>query len=323
MDQDLKVMFIGSGAMVGNFFLPACLSAKGLAPIAVFGRNISNLKNIASRYSIPHFFTDPDDLFKLDADIAVIALPPQLHTSFAERALMRGMHVLVEKPAFLETSQGERLSALAKEKRCFVEVNMTLRFLPIVQAMKQASLVHLKGPLQRAEIFYRVLSPGKKWYFDPELAGGGAAINVGIHAADLMCFLLNKNFQKIEFASMKRKGFHKIEDEAVFTGYFSELEKCRCDISWLSKEFSVKVLMADAQSSLELHLNKQSAEIFLNGNLYQSSADAWKENLSQNALTGLADRIRNRGLSLSGLEQHRMVLNPLLSAYDAYRRKTR
>lgn len=323
MDQDLKVMFIGSGAMVSNFFLPACLNTKGLAPAAIFGRDLSNLKNIASRYSIPHCFTDPDSLFKFDAEIAVIALPPQLHASFVERALMKGMHVLVEKPAFLKIDQGEKLSALAKEKGRSVEVNMTLRFLPIVQAMKQASLAHLKGPIQRAEVFYRVPSPAKKWYFDPALSGGGAAISIGVHAADLMCFLLNRNIQKIEFASMKRKWFHKTEDEAVFTGYFSELEKCCCNISWLSKEFSVKVLIEDAQNLLELYLSKKNAEIFINGNLYQSSADAWKENLSQNSLSGLADHIRNGSSSLSGLEQHRRVLNPLLSAYEAHRRKTR
>lgn len=57
---------------------------------------------------------------KKDVDIIYIGTPNQSHFTAAKAALLRGKHVLVEKPACLNAAEWAVLTALAEEKRVFL-----------------------------------------------------------------------------------------------------------------------------------------------------------------------------------------------------------
>lgn len=320
--SNLKAAFIGSGAIMSSLHLPNSRNINGLEPAAIYGRNISKLKKLAREFSIPFIYTDWEKLLnECRATIAVIALPPKLHFRVAQKALSNKAHILLEKPAFLNIYEGGTISGIARKLNRVIIVNMVLRFLPIIQIMRESVEKNLKGPIKRAAIEYSVVKPTQKWYYDPFLAGGGASLTVGIHAVDLVSYTLKRKIEKIEFLSMKHKSFSKIEDESTMNVYFSESEKCTCNISWLGGSFSVRMLLQDEKNLLELVIDAcKGGRIFLNGKIYQKVDNVWGPGLQSNALSNLVACVRNKAINMSSLDEHKLILNPLLDAYSKYRR---
>ena len=65
-------------------------------------------------------------------DIAVIASPPQFHTSNLESAIFAGRPCLVEKPVSNSEAGLERIASIAEERNIVVSVGQNLRYHPAV-----------------------------------------------------------------------------------------------------------------------------------------------------------------------------------------------
>ena len=81
-------------------------------------------------------------------DAVAIAAPAALHYTLAEEALTAGKHVYVEKPLCLDVKEGERLIALAAERRRILMVGHLLQYHPCVQKLQQLVADGLLGKLQ-------------------------------------------------------------------------------------------------------------------------------------------------------------------------------
>lgn len=80
---------------------------------------------------------DYRDLFRLDLDSVVVATPPATHFRLAKDALLRGLHVLVEKPLSLDSREAQELIDLAEEHDCILMVSHTFVYNPAVRALKE------------------------------------------------------------------------------------------------------------------------------------------------------------------------------------------
>ncbi len=79
----------------------------------------------------------PEELFgRADIDAIVMALPPQLHSENAIRAVGAGKDVLVEKPIALNVPDAEKSVAAAKANNRIFMVGHVLRFHPAFQKLK-------------------------------------------------------------------------------------------------------------------------------------------------------------------------------------------
>ncbi len=79
----------------------------------------------------------PDDLFDDGGiDAIVMALPPQFHARYAQKAVAAGKHVLVEKPIALTVKDAEKAVAAARQAGKIYMVGHVLRFHPAFETMK-------------------------------------------------------------------------------------------------------------------------------------------------------------------------------------------
>jgi len=80
---------------------------------------------------------DYHDLFSMGLDVIVIATPPETHFKFAKESMENNLHVLVEKPLTLKSSDSEELIRLANERNVVFMVGHTFEYNSAVRKLKE------------------------------------------------------------------------------------------------------------------------------------------------------------------------------------------
>lgn len=163
MNKKLNVTVIGGGMIVNDQILPSLYQLQRIGEIGsidVCARHSSTLKklrdNSAIRQAFPGQTFEPhpsydtpedrclDNLYKevlADAEprqIAVIAVPDQIHYKIVMEALKNDQHVLCVKPLVLKYEHAADIESFAKESGLFVAVEYHKRFDPRALMAKQS-----------------------------------------------------------------------------------------------------------------------------------------------------------------------------------------
>ncbi|MFL5359313.1 oxidoreductase [Archangium sp.] len=118
-------------------------------------------------------------------ELVVIATPNDSHASLAERALLAGKHVVVEKPFTLSSAEAFRLDALARERGRCLTVFHNRRwdgdFLTVRQWLEQGRA----GRLYSFESHFDRYRPQvKRRWKEEDVPGGGTLWDLGAHLID-------------------------------------------------------------------------------------------------------------------------------------------
>lgn len=96
------------------------------------------LDKIQKRYPWVRVTQKSEDVFNDPAiDAVALATPVFTHFALAERALLAGKHVLVEKPLASTSEQARRLVTLAREKNRVLMVDHVFLYTPAVRKIKE------------------------------------------------------------------------------------------------------------------------------------------------------------------------------------------
>jgi predicted dehydrogenase len=152
---------------------------------------------LAAQYGVPAFTTAADAYFTEAIDIASICLPSAYHADAAVEALEAGLNVIVEKPIDISLESADRVIAAERTSGRTVSVISQRRF--------QLAASYIHGAIQRGELgtmtsgvvesaFFRGQDYYKSddWRGTAAIDGGGALMNQGIHALDLLLWMLGE-----------------------------------------------------------------------------------------------------------------------------------
>ncbi|RKD97356.1 Gfo/Idh/MocA family protein [Halopiger aswanensis] len=186
---------------VGNIGMVHLKSASAMAAVDVVAAAdaVPENRERAERAGAERTYDDYATLLETeDLDAAVVALPPFLHADAVERAAEAGVDVFVEKPFARSTAEADRMLEAAEKGDIAVGVDHTLRYQPDIVGVKEAyedgsvghvpyaSMTRLNdGPLGRPP----VQDPPASWPLDPDAAGGGSLLELGIHCFDVLEWL--------------------------------------------------------------------------------------------------------------------------------------
>lgn len=137
-----KVAVIGCG-MWGKNLIRNFAELGALA--ALCDHNEQKAETLAAEYGVSS--CSEDEIFQRhDIDAVVISSLAPLHVEHAEKALVEGKHVYVEKPMALNEKDAQKLCDLAKEKNLILMVGHILNYHPAFIVLKE----HLPalGPLK-------------------------------------------------------------------------------------------------------------------------------------------------------------------------------
>jgi len=215
-----RLGFVGTG-WIGQIRMKA-LAHSGLADIAAICEPNPEMarmaQNSAPECAITRSF---DEMLCADIDGVIIATPSALHAEQATAALQRGIAVFCQKPLGRNQTETARAIDAAQTANRLLKVDLSYRFVKGIQEIEKLMRAGELGEIYYAElVFHNAYGPGKGWFYDRKLSGGGCLIDLGIHLIDLGLWLLD--FPEIESISSKlfREGrrladrSHEVEDFA-------------------------------------------------------------------------------------------------------------
>jgi len=183
---------IGLGRIADTEIAPAITVSPQGELRAVVSRDQGRAEVFAGRHGAARALTSFDELLAdPEVDAVYIATPNALHAEQVVTAAKAGKHVMCDKPLALSAEDANRAVAACAEAAVKLGITFQTRFHDNYGRFRE--LVQ-DGSLGDIRVVQVEMSPGrtllKGWRTDPALAGLGAINNLGVHAFDLIRWLL-------------------------------------------------------------------------------------------------------------------------------------
>jgi predicted dehydrogenase len=194
-----------------------------------------SLDRLAGRYGIARTTTDWRALAAdPEVDAAVIGTPNALHAEQAVAFLEAGKHVLVEKPMASTLAEADAMVAAARHAGGWLMVAHCWRFHPDVRALRARVEAGELGEIVKTRSYGVHARWGPSgWFTDPELAGGGALLDMGVHAIDTTRYLLGDPEPVRVCATIgTRYGGYAVDDDAVLLVTWSNATNSVVESGW-------------------------------------------------------------------------------------------
>ncbi|MFC6904392.1 Gfo/Idh/MocA family oxidoreductase [Halalkalicoccus tibetensis] len=151
-----------------------------------------------------------------ELDAVAVSVPNKFHEPAVVAALERDLDVLCEKPLAHTLESAERIAEAARDSKGFCAVNFHNRLSAAVEMVKGyqeddkfGDVTHIQGNYVR----WRGVPGLGTWFTSEELAGGGALVDIGVHAIDFALYILD--FPAVEeVMGISRSNFAGREDYA-------------------------------------------------------------------------------------------------------------
>ena len=185
---------IGSTGIIGRVHVDAINRLDNCRLVGITARRQEPLRQQAEDLGVTHFPTLEDTLSHSDVDAVVIATPHPSHRDITLKSAAAGKHVLVEKPMSVTPSEADDMVRACREAGVKLGVLYNNRFRS--EAIKMRELldegaigriyrVNMSSAMIRSQDYYDRLEWRGTWSDE----GGGALLNQGIHAIDMMQWL--------------------------------------------------------------------------------------------------------------------------------------
>lgn len=201
----------GCGAVFERHHLPALQKSRDWQLIAVCDpvpeRRVWVRRSVGGY--LPIFESLSDLLAGLPADAMLIAAPPDTHCVLAIQALRAGLHVLVEKPMALSTTDARAMLEASRHVGRHLWVGFSRRFLPayidLRTRLARIPREHIRG------VRFVFSTDVRSWravstYRGDDSRGGGVVDDIVSHQLDLLPWLLGVEIQEISSESANVDG---------------------------------------------------------------------------------------------------------------------
>jgi predicted dehydrogenase len=239
MTREVGIGMLGSG-FIGEFHTLGLRSVPAARVVANYGRGAERRTAFAQRFetrrthdSIEALCADPD------VELVVVSLPNHLHTEAVRAAARSGKAVACTKPL------GRNGPEAAEMVRLVEEAGLWHGYLENV--VFSAELMRMRGMIEAGAIGRPVTlrareghsGPHASHFWDAELAGGGALLDMGSHGVEAARYLFGKENHISEVFSWGATLVHGDrttgEDNAVTLLRFEDGRLATIDNSWSTK----------------------------------------------------------------------------------------
>ena len=164
--------------------------------LAVCDLDETHAEKVAAEYKIQNIHTNHLEMLEnKDIDAVSVCLPNFLHAPISIDALNAGKHVLCEKPPARSAQEAKAMADTAAKNGKTLMYALVQRFGGSAQCLKQFVTAGELGDVYFGKAAYvrrRGIPIGKEgWFVDRERSGGGALIDIGVHALDCIWWLMN------------------------------------------------------------------------------------------------------------------------------------
>ena len=191
--ETLGVGIIGAGGIARGAHQPGFAAQPNVDIVAAADPMPGRAAQFAHDFDIPHAYTDYCDLLRRDdIDVVSVATPPFAHAEAAIAALEAGKHVFCEKPMAMNAAEAESMADAAEQAGLVLAIDFQTRFSRDAQRAHQlVTDGHLGTPhFARATMLRQAGVPTWGTFTSKSANGGGALIDIGVHALDRALYVL-------------------------------------------------------------------------------------------------------------------------------------
>ncbi len=212
----LRLAFSGAG-YIANIHATALAAQPDVEITALVDFRPEDTLKFRKKFNIDRVFTTVEGLAESElADGLVICTPNALHAPQAVTALTHGLHVFVEKPMALNADQAKEMRQAANTNDRILMVGHCWRFDEDARWLKSQVEAGKIGRIIRTKGYGIHANWGPSgWFQKKALAGGGALVDMGIHAIDTARYLMGDPMPVSVYA---RIGTHYIDGDVDDTG---------------------------------------------------------------------------------------------------------
>ncbi|MFG6146870.1 Gfo/Idh/MocA family protein [Halobacillus sp. B23F22_1] len=184
----MKVGIIGLGDIAKKAYLPVLSQKEGIE-LVLCTRNEETLHTLSQKYRIDEKVQTVEDLLAKNIDAAIVSAATEAHFKIAEKLLLHGINVYVDKPISMNLQETKRIVQLAEESQKVAMVGFNRRFIPKVKELKdqgKASLIMIQ----------------KNRFAAPDITRR-FVVEDFIHVVDTLRFLMDTPVKDINVQSLK------------------------------------------------------------------------------------------------------------------------
>lgn len=237
--KKLRIGILGAGAIARASHIPGYAANGNCELTAIADIAESSLAGVREKWHFLREYRDCSELLGTEKpDLVSICLPNKFHARYAIEAMECGCDVILEKPVAISMAEALAIRDARRRTGRRLAVCFSHRFNCLVRAARQAITEGRIGEpyMLRIRFAHNGPFPGwavSDWFYDPEVAGGGAALDMGIHAMDLARWLIGEVTAVTAFTGILRKPI-AVEDNLTALLRFGNRAMGCLDCSWTS-----------------------------------------------------------------------------------------
>jgi predicted dehydrogenase len=230
-----KIAMLGGG-FIGDFYIHALHGHRRPDRVkVVYSRSESSARKVAERHGIPHWTNDMGEAVNHpEIDTVIVALPNFQHLEAVQLAAEAGKAVLLTKPLGRNAKEAREMLDLVEKHGVFhgylEDLCYTPKTLKAVESVKHGALGNILW------VRARETHPGphSDWFWNPELSGGGAIIDLGCHCIEIARNYIGKGVKPLEVMCWSDTQVKPIEaeDHAIALVKYASGAIGQFEVSW-------------------------------------------------------------------------------------------
>lgn len=235
-DGSIRIAVVGLGRFACRRALPSIQEAEFCETTVAVDLSLETAQSVADEFGIDHVLTANELLdgeLSDEYDAMYVATPNVFHHRYVEAAAELGKHVLCEKPLDISADRASRLVRVCEKAGVTLMIGYRMQIQPIIRRMREMIEDGFIGdPVQISSRFSNqppILGGPLQWRNDPEIAGGGALVDLGIYPLNTARFLLNEEPISVSgLTTTSQPKFTDVDEDVVFDMRFPDDVTASC-----------------------------------------------------------------------------------------------
>lgn len=234
--------------------------------VGVWDENKEKVSSFAKSFKTIAFST-VEELLSSDVEAVVITSPTSEHYNYIKLAFEHNKHVLCEKPLSTNVEEGKKIVDLVNSSSKKFMMSFPSRLDPLNIAIKKVIYSGIIGDI--LEIKVRVSHSAaidgwfdsKSWFIDPVKSGGGGFLDLGVHGADLLRWLLG-DAEKVHGLVINLTKKYEIDDHGISLIKFKNGSLGVLEAGWTQSHGYNPVEVYGTQGSILKLGNEQNIRVY-------------------------------------------------------------
>ncbi len=230
-----QITMLGSG-LIGMFYTTTLHGLRSRDSVrVVYSRTEKRATQFAEDWNIRDWSTDMEEAINHpETDVVVIGLPNSLHEAAVLAAVKAGKAVLCTKPLGRNAAEAKRMLEAVEEAGVFAGYLEDLVYTPDTLKAVRSTQNGALGKVLWARSRETHPGPHSDWFWNKEISGGGAIVDMGCHCIEISRNFIGKDLRPMEVICWADTQVHPIEaeDSAVGLVKYASGAIGQFEVSW-------------------------------------------------------------------------------------------